>query len=82
MSYRMHRDFCQLITIEALYQVIAAEALTKHVLITREQFLGMSFPVVTTVDGLVAIVQRGLAVNLLMQTPAHGDGRRIPRFDR
>ena len=75
MEYTVYDAGKDLLTMEALYQIVARLALEHHVLITREQFCRQTFSVVTTVDGLLAIVKRGLQLNLLMTAPPHSNGR-------
>lgn len=75
MEFTEYNDSKDLVTVEALYQIVARLALERHVLITREQFCRQTFSVVTTVDGLLAIVKKGLPLNLLMAEPRHSNGR-------
>ena len=69
-----YADAKDLLAMEALYQIIAAKALELRVFLSREQFLRMPYTVSTTCDGLLAIVKRGLPLNLIMQAPSRPNG--------
>jgi len=66
--------------LEQLFQRMRKLYLEKHVLISREEFAQMSFPVVTSCWGLLGIIKGKESFDLIPESRPHANG--LPRGPR
>jgi hypothetical protein len=74
-----YSELCELIAFEGVYQVLANQMLAFRVMMSREQFLSMSFPVLVDCDDLFELAKRGKPINLVMATQRPSNGSPVKR---
>jgi len=68
----------QLIAAEALYQGVAAQFLTRRIMLSRQEFVSRPYLVAVDVDGMLELAKSGKPVNIVQidVAPANGRGGR------
>jgi hypothetical protein len=68
------RLFCELATIEAIYQQFAAAFLTRRIFLSRQEFASRPFLIAVGVDQMLAVTRAGFPLNVVMIDAAPANG--------
>lgn len=67
--------FLDQVSLEAIYQIMRAQFAARRLLLTRREFLERKYMVIVTCDGLLALANKGLPLQLVVQTPPPSNGQ-------